>query len=258
MKEYKQGNRLKYASVKRDGHNTTFHVSGGMVMVFTRTGKSITHKMEWYPAYHRLQSIAKRDSELQFHGELWVPGKDASYIPTAICQKDKNLKFDVFGCGHLPVGTPLEEVLEAVRDVGLLMIPWWDFGYEEATTLFNPSHRDVEGYVFSDGNMLNQQKLKPMKTCDLIMTGVSWGEGKYSDTIGAVKVSTFDGEEMASISGMTDAERDYIAQNYQSLRGRVVEVKYQKVGAKGRLRHPVFVRFRDDKAPQDCTVEQFR
>jgi len=36
----------------------------------------------------------------------------------------------------------------------------------------------------------------------------------------------------------------------------VMEVSYQYVGDKGRLRHPNFVRWREDKPAAECTLSQ--
>ena len=93
---------------------------------------------------------------------------------------------------------------------------------------------------------------------DLIITGWTEGEGKYAGLIGALKVSTCDGEELASVSGMTDDVRRLISSSPESFLGRVCEVQYQNVAKLGRLRHPVFLGFRDDKRPEECGINQIK
>ena len=55
-------------------------------------------------------------------------------------------------------------------------------------------------------------------------------------------------------SGMTDEERDYFTRNRFSALGSVVEVKANEIMKdSGRLRHPRFLRVRNDKEPDRCT-----
>ena len=55
-------------------------------------------------------------------------------------------------------------------------------------------------------------------------------------------------------SGMTDEERDYFTRNRFTALGSVVEVKANEIMKdSGRLRHPRFLRVRNDKEPDRCT-----
>lgn len=56
------------------------------------------------------------------------------------------------------------------------------------------------------------------------------------------------GQELkVSLSSMTHAERDEVWKNRESLVGKTIEYKGMEIGAKDLPRHPVFVRFREDK-----------
>lgn len=57
-------------------------------------------------------------------------------------------------------------------------------------------------------------------------------------------------------SGLTDAIREDMANNPDNYIGHVVEVECMSTTKDGALRHPVFVRMRDDKAPEDCKYEE--
>jgi ATP-dependent DNA ligase len=111
----------------------------------------------------------------------------------------------------------------------------------------------IEGYVFKNGNILDYAKWKPVRTIDLIVSGTTKGQGKYKGMVGALRACTTEGFEVAKVSGMDDATRASID---NGTFGRIIEVAYQGVGAKGRLRHPRFIRWREDKLSDGCKVSQ--
>ena len=104
-------------------------------------------------------------------------------------------------------------------------------------------------------------KVKVEITEDAIVTGFKPGKGKYADTIGAIIFSQYNADgvlvERGACSGMDDATRYDIGNNPDAYLGRVLEVKSFGQATEAEhlegLRHPVFVTFRDDKAPEDCT-----
>ena len=57
-------------------------------------------------------------------------------------------------------------------------------------------------------------------------------------------------------SGLTDIIREDMANNPDNYIGQVVEVECMSTTKDGALRHPVFIRMRDDKAPEDCKYEE--
>lgn len=119
------------------------------------------------------------------------------------------------------------------------------------------AERGYEGWVLKDSNYTGWHKLKAVATVDCIVTAVKPGLGKFIGQVGALVVGVLrpDGtvREVANVSGMTDDQREQMS---AADIGRVVEVAYQYVGAGGRLRHPRFKRWRDDKPWQDCNEEQ--
>jgi ATP-dependent DNA ligase len=92
-------------------------------------------------------------------------------------------------------------------------------------------------------------KVKPKLTLDLVCTGLLPGVGKYWGKVGSIRVATREGIELARVSGMSDEIRDSIR---LSDIGRVCEVAYERLGSQGRLRHPRFVMWRDDKTAEQC------
>lgn len=61
--------------------------------------------------------------------------------------------------------------------------------------------------------------------------------------------------EIANVAGLNDSEREDMTKRRDDLVGKVCEIRCQASGGLfgGRMRHPRFVRWRDDKGPRECT-----
>lgn len=178
-------------------------------------------------------------------GELWIPGEKASAVKTAIKEQDERLKFTAWAVQGLHADWHLADVQHWCEGYGFEFAKWWYSTPAELPV-------DAEGYVFKDGNRLNVIKWKPVRTIDAVVTGIVPGKGQHTGRVGALLVSV-EGREIASVGGMALNER--LSMSDESI-GKVVEVAYQYVGSKGRLRHPRFIRFRDDKDPDQCLLSQ--
>lgn len=98
-------------------------------------------------------------------------------------------------------------------------------------------------------------KVKHTPTYDVVITGFTKGSGKYSDTIGAVKYAVMRDGQLVSCgqcSGMDDLTRRTMGASAQSMLGSVIEIRGQRPTKNGQIREPRFIRFRDDKGPEDC------
>lgn len=259
MKEYHPNEQYRYASIKRDGHFTTVTLGGGELHVYSRGGFDITRKVGWMPCFRELKRFAfEPEPPREFHGELWLPGSPCTSVPVAQRERNAALRFDVFSCAHFKRGTAMEEVADDAEYCGLSVIPFWNFEMKELENHYRRSPL-TEGFVYSDGNRLHQAKNKPMRTADLVVVGGSIGR---DGLVVSLALATSEGEEMCSVSVafLSEEFRQWLTSEFESLYyGRVVEVRYQGVGAGGRLRHPVFLRFRDeaDKLPSECGIDQF-
>jgi ATP-dependent DNA ligase len=116
-------------------------------------------------------------------------------------------------------------------------------------------------YKLCDGTKKSSavQKLKKIITIDGIVTGYEYGKGKYNqDKIAKLKFSQYkDGElvERGSFDGFTKATIEDMTADIEKYLGRVVEVKCNEILKSGKLRHPKFNRWRDDKDPKQCVWE---
>jgi ATP-dependent DNA ligase len=95
-------------------------------------------------------------------------------------------------------------------------------------------------------------KVKKFDTFEAYVVGFDQGQGKYSDLIGAIVATTQDGVTIRC-SGMTDDERIKITARQERIIQQqwVLEVKHFGLTA-GTPRHPQFLRWREDKGPDDC------
>ncbi len=134
---------------------------------------------------------------------------------------------------ELPAATTLQELQDRFRDRFVAQ------GYE-GCMLKDPE----SGYVFGRSDAL--LKFKPFLDADGAIVEFQEGKGRHKGRLGAIFVE-IDGVVTRVGSGFSDKQRDLIWGSRDTHLGRTVEVKYQNKTPDGKLRFPVFVRFRGDK-----------
>jgi len=276
------GQHTRYAHLKLDGHRVRVEMSEqGSLSITTRTPTELVHQLEWWKDRTVLERL---EPGTAIEGELWVPGQPASYIKTAIKEQDANMRFSCFASHMLAEDASLEDLESWCRTYGI-HVPNFHVRNDAKWTaheahlllddirkVMSDPEQSAEGFVFKDGNLLNWYKWKPIATVDCFVTGFKDGKGKYEGFVGALECSVYKHDDIvemgpgatppnpgepvviASVSGM-DEETRYDIDEERDL-GRVCEVQYQYVGSKGGLRHPRFIRWRDDKKASECTIDQ--
>jgi len=141
--------------------------------------------------------------------------------------------------------------------------------------------KDIEA-PYRPGDRKGMAKIKRLRTIDAVVAG--WRPGKEENTVGALMLGLYDGDELRVIghsSGLKAAEKRELVETlapyetgdrgsadpsrwtagrdleWVSLRPElVIEVSFDHVSA-GRIRHGArILRWREDKAPRDCTIDQ--
>lgn len=127
--------------------------------------------------------------------------------------------------------------------------------------------KPLEGH-YDKKRSRNWLKLKNEETEDLVITGAFEGTGKYEGLLGGL-ICDRNGVEVRVGGGFTDVQRKEFWEVYQKdvnatqvpgqpspfeLFNRMIEVEFHEVTPDGSLRHPRFVRFRDDKHDQKAAA----
>lgn len=269
---------VRSAQPKYDGIRLMlFAQSDGSVLGFGRDHRPHLEYLSRFPRLHELlpNTLAslRKIPFSSVDGELYVPGQPASAVATALRDKSIPLKYQPFAIPFWN-NCSLENAL--ISRVGEAINHYLDVpvesGFEVSELYTEPGFLDMlkkqakdqgyEGWVLKQSNYKNWFKIKESYTVDAIITGVKEGDGKYLCMVGALIVSVYTptGElkVIANASGMTDFQREQMTDDHDNnkLIGRVVEIEYQYTGARGKLRHPRFKRFRPDKPASECLLNQ--
>lgn len=254
----KHRHHVRFAHQKMDGHRLTVMKDAGKVIALTSTFDNLYPVLrERYPWAEHFDRMPDKSS---LDGELHIPKCTASIVKTALKEANPLLVFQPFAVPWWDGNNLALESVHRAADValaaGFSFVPYAELrdDWTVQQLLETAQADDLEGFVLKKVNYGSWYKIKCERTIDLIVTGIQPGKGKYIGQCGALIVSTVEGHEVAAVSGMTDAQRVQIT---EADIGRIVEVRYQCVGTQGRLRHPRFVRWRDnDKQRERCDTSQ--
>lgn len=266
------GQEVQYIQQKYDGNRVTvLRQPPGTdypIVFYTRSQSDLypelASKAHHYDIWQWVLNLLRIPPYSSIDGELYVPGKPASYVKTAIKEADPGLKFAAFAFPWLErqrrYTDPLEWAMEQCSAFGVSFIPFIKLDRSQVIDVDEWRKKirpEVEGWVVKKFHYTHWYKIKRIRTIDLIVTGFVPGNGKYEGMMGSLRCSAYDqfGElrEICLCSGMTDEERVSFSEGDI---GRVCEVKFQEVASLGRLRHPNFVRWREEKQPFECTLAQ--
>jgi ATP-dependent DNA ligase len=99
----------------------------------------------------------------------------------------------------------------------------------------------------------NCYKYKPLKEDDFVALGYEKGKGRLARTMGKLHIAMYENGRLVPMgkvgTGFSDKDRD-AAMGWKF--PCAVQIKYEK-RTKNAVRHPVFMRKRDDKKPKECT-----
>lgn len=200
----------------------------------------------WDALPRQIQAIAP---EVFVDGELYIPCGTASDV-SRTANSDR-----LWFCGFYLPGADLlpHEHINAITAMGIDTPKTLGYGQWSKSELLRRAKREgIEGYVLKRKTTNPQwYKLKAENTIDAVVMVIKPGAGKYSGQCGAIVCGAVHGGvivEICTASGMDDDTRKRISDGDI---GRIVEVRYQGITVNNKLRHPRFVRFRNDKIMPD-------
>lgn len=107
-----------------------------------------------------------------------------------------------------------------------------------------------------------QWKMKKYLTKDYIVMGFTESTAstyvKQGMTVAAIKCGLYIGgevKEVGAVSGFPFDMRKEFSDNPDKYIGRVCEVGGFEIFKSGAMRHPMLLRFRNDRKPEDCTID---
>ena len=248
---------FKLAEQKLDGWRLTLVKESGRVrMVGRRAAADLWPAVRLHPRIRDLVEAVPDDTVLD--GELHSPGERSAQVPMQLNKPlaDK-LRFTPFAAPWVG-GTDMREVAvervpELILELGFSPPPQFtDCGVQTVDTFCEWSQRlGIEGVVLKLQHWRAWWRVKPVRTADLQVVGTKPGKGRHAGRIGSLEVAALDESgrllSVGNVSGMTDAERDEMTAMGRAVLGRIVECRYDSIGAGGGLRFPRFIRRREDK-----------
>lgn len=149
----------------------------------------------------------------------------------------------------------LENTINSVPSDFIKLIPRYIVNsHTEIQTLYGKVRaRGLEGLIIKDPKGLYHRrrnhawmKIKNEDDADVEVIGYEEGTGKYVDQLGALIID-FNGVKVNVGSGLSDSQRASFWEAKDELIGKLCTVEYHEITPDGSLRHPRFIKWRDDK-----------
>ena len=254
------GEAYDVCEIKRDGMWARVEIAAGVARVYSRTDRlcatltvndpSLTATLvgERISGTTRARSSPDRDRVILFDA-LAIDGVDLR----ALAQRER-----VQRLGALIDLVRLGAAFGLVRSYPAAS--WREVWARHVAT------GEREGLVFKRSDQpwgAPWARMKATVTADFVCMGAIEGNGRMRGTCGALIAGLVDQRgELRRITtvgaGLNARERAEIWRSRAAFLGRVFEVEGKGRASGARLRHPVFVRWRADKAPQECTTRSRR
>lgn len=224
--------------------------------------------------------------DCEFYGDTWADAVGILHsLPERALQLQENIttKFAVFDClffdGTDVRNQPYEVRLQYVHQIlNILNYQLNDFrfhfveqfrvnniyeAYAKAQEQWDEGYEGIvmKSYLLSYYDKGMMLKIKRNETLDVVVCGYQEGNGKYKGLVGALYVGYYDKDtnnivKISKVNCGTDEDRKMWKKWFDegTAIGKVIEVKCQEITDKS-LRHPVYLRLRNDKSKEMCTKE---
>lgn len=260
-------NRMLW-SVKLDGVRTMACDDDGLVSFWSRSGKAFPNFQRFAcditnmaQAVRDMHGIPK-SSPVWFDGEMTA--KDAQF--KSVMQQLRRhegvdplvFEYHLFDCPTIENRAldyrlcVIEDAVDWVNPKDIHVLPHYmpAAGWKSIERMFEEQvAKGKEGIIVKDSLSSYQHKksrswlkMKMEDTLDLPVIGTKPGKGKYTGLIGALTCLLHNGKTV-DVSGFSDSDRVL----FSTVRPEMIKVKHNGETSGGKLRHPRFIRARDDK-----------
>ena len=120
-----------------------------------------------------------------------------------------------------------------------------------------------EGLVFKDSSSKYNDKnawarMKAVVEMDYICSGFREADKgtKYEGMVGSILGTLIDKDVYVTVGGITEEQREMFTKMPEMYVGQVFTAKGNNWYPSGAIRHPQFIRWRNDKEPEECSYEQ--
>lgn len=249
---------IKHIQEKKDGYYCEVYKTKELGVQILLKGRNIN--------YSELFEVPDFPDESTIIGELFWDGPATSVI-TLLLEKDPRLQFAPFAVpmwdGKNTESEQLPKMMDLLRRFGFCPART-AMSFREPTVVdtdiwLSMAKKDkIEGWVLKEEHCSGWWKLKPKKTVDAFVVS---HKISYSDTyFGCLKsfeVAVLDGDKYVTIASVGGFDKEFkLSCNPKDYYGKVMEVEFQSVAAKGRLQFPNFLRWREDKTIDECGKDQ--
>jgi len=244
---------------------------------FVLDGEVVVHDENGLPSFQRLQKRGRLSRRLEIQ-------RAAAEHPATLYAFDL-IAFSKYDLRPLPLETRKSLLHEILPTVGPLR--YSEHIAEQGDAMFEQVQRlRLEGIVakkadspYRAGRSSDWLKIRADRTDDFVVVGFTDRKGSRGG-FGALHVAQYSNGELVYTgrvgTGFTEAQLDEVRgqlderrrdkpscsgpvpsgkENHWVEPDLVCEIRFRELTKDGLLRHPTFLRFRDDKAPDECLLE---
>jgi len=198
----------------------------------------------------------------------WIIGTNWSLLQKQTDIAGKAILHTVISIGGDEVSLPLDKNAEVLSDFCRRNLPENKFRMVESYPISQwrnvweefVDSKGFEGLVFKQGSLPYHSsalgRMKKKITIDYVVMGFTEGKNRLEGTLGAIEGGLFVDGKLKKVctvgGGFSDFDRHSIWKNRANLIGKVFEATGKVLFDSGALRHPTFIRFRDDKKSGEC------
>lgn len=251
--------RICWAEQKLDGYRMTIIKDERGIRAHGKDYRNLWPKIEYLFAAR----MARVPLGTIFDGELYVPGKPATQVVTHYNMKSPELRYSIFAVPY----HKMEDLSAVPLTTDIIRMIAMTYGFESSlthelqyATAEQATKMGIEGFILKEMHYYGWWKIKPVQPVDLVVVGSTSGRGKNKGRIGSLICAAYNSSAELQVvanvgKGCDDQWRDM---EPSKVIGKVVEVSHEGKQARGKLKFSCFLRWRDDKLPEQCTMEQLK